>query len=123
MAESEHTRRAAAEPFRTLDGSTIRELMHPAQHACLQQSLAEATVPPGRRTALHRHLRSEELYHVTRGRGRMRLGQREFEVGPGDTVAIAPRTPHRIEAIGPEALVFLCCCAPAYDDADTELLE
>jgi mannose-6-phosphate isomerase-like protein (cupin superfamily) len=44
-------------------------------------------------------------------------------VGPGDTVIIPPGTPHRIHNPGAEALVFLCCCAPAYDDEDTELLE
>ena len=53
----------------------------------------------------------------------MVLGEARFEVEPGDTVAIAPGTAHCIENPGPEDLVFLCCCAPAYDDADTELLE
>jgi len=112
-----------ADPFTTLDGSTIREFMHPNDGLCVQQSLAEARVAPGGRTTLHRHHRTEELYHVLAGRGRMTLGDERFDVGPGDTVAIAPGTAHRIENDGVEELVFLCCCAPAYDDADTELLE
>ena len=112
-----------AEAFTTLDGSTIREFMHPTDGLCAQQSLAEARVAPGGRTTLHRHHRTEELYHVLEGRGRMTLGDERFQVGPGDTVAIAPGTPHCIENTGAQELVFLCCCAPAYDDADTELLE
>ena len=61
-------------PFETKDGSQIRELMHPAVHGNRNQSLAEARVAPGASTALHWHLRSEELYHVTAGCGMMTLG-------------------------------------------------
>ncbi|MBI5898042.1 MAG: cupin domain-containing protein [Rhodocyclales bacterium] len=107
----------------TKDGSQIRELMHPAQHGNRAQSLAEATVLPGQRTRLHRHALTEELYHVSTGRGRMTLGDEVFEVGAGDTVHIAPGTPHCIEALGAAPLRFLCCCAPAYSHEDTELLE
>ena len=107
----------------TKDGSQIRELMHPAQHGNQAQSLAEATVLPGRRTQLHRHALTEELYHVSAGRGLMTLGADRFEVGAGDTVHIAPGTPHCIEALGDAPLRFLCCCAPAYSHADPELRE
>jgi mannose-6-phosphate isomerase-like protein (cupin superfamily) len=112
-----------ATAFTTLDGSTIREFMHPNQGLCAQQSLAEARVAPGGRTQLHRHHRTEEFYHLLRGRGSMVLGDDAFDVGPGDTVSIAPGTAHCIENTGSEELVFLCCCAPAYDDGDTELLD
>lgn len=107
----------------TKDGSLIRELMHPAQHGGRAQSLAEATVPAGMRTVLHRHRVTEELYHVTAGRGRMTLGDDRFDVTAGDTVLIPPGTRHCIEATGCEALVILCCCSPAYAHEDTELLE
>jgi mannose-6-phosphate isomerase-like protein (cupin superfamily) len=66
---------------------------------------------------------TEELYHVTSGRGLMTLGEARFEVGAGDTVHIAPGTPHCIEGLGKEPLVILCCCAPPYAHEDTELLE
>lgn len=117
------TRYADTVAYATKDGSLIRELMHPAVHGNRAQSLAEATVAPGRRTLLHRHALTEELYHVSAGRGRMTLGSASFEVGVGDTVLIPPGTPHRIEALGAEPLVILCCCAPAYSHEDTELLE
>jgi mannose-6-phosphate isomerase-like protein (cupin superfamily) len=53
----------------TLDGSQIRELMHPRVNKKLAQSLAEAIVPPGGKTRLHRHPVTEELYHFTAGTG------------------------------------------------------
>lgn len=109
-------------PFTTKDGSEIRELMHPAVHGNCNQSLAEARVAPGARTALHHHRRSEELYHVTAGKGSMTLGDQRFEIRPGDTIAIPPRTPHCVENTGTLPLVILCCCSPPYADDDTELL-
>ncbi len=113
---------AKADPFVTKDGSIIRELMHPDKHPGRAQSLAEATVPVGGETLLHVHRRSEELYHFTRGEGRMTLGEETFEVRPGDTVCIAPGVPHRLKNTGGEPLVLLCCSSPAYSHEDTELL-
>ena len=109
--------------YRTLDGSEIRELCHPAVHGNRNQSLAEAIVEPGQSTRLHAHRQSEELYHVLAGRGVMTLGPEQFPVGPGDTVLIDPGTPHCIAADGPEPLRLLCCCSPAYAHDDTDLLE
>lgn len=111
------------QPYVTKDGSKIRELMHPAVHGNAAQSLAEATIPAGRRTLLHRHHKTEEIYHVVGGWGRMTLGDNGFLVKTGDTVCIPPGTPHCIEAIAPTPLRILCCCAPAYAHDDTELLE
>ena len=108
-------------PYVTKDGSEIRELMHPAVHGNVAQSLAEARVFPGQPTLLHRHRQTEELYFILEGRGRMTLGDEEFPVVPGDTVCIRPGTPHRIAAEG-GTLRILCCCAPAYSHQDTELI-
>lgn len=109
-------------PYTTKDGSEIRELLHPDRHAVRRQSLAEAVVPPGVATLLHRHEISEEIYHVTRGCGLMTLGAEQFPITVGDSIAIAPGTPHRVENTGREALHILCCCAPAYAHEDTVLL-
>ena len=116
------TRYPEIEAYTTKDGSLIRELMHPAQHGNQQQSLAEAIVKPGDRTALHRHQHTEELYHVTKGNGLMTLGDKQFEVTAGDTIAIKPGTPHCIENTGQQDLHILCCCSPAYSHEDTELI-
>lgn len=107
----------------TKDGSEIRELLHPDHHGGRNQSLAEAIVQPGCRTVLHRHHRTEEIYHVTAGHGRMSLGSDVFDVGPGDSILIPPGMPHCIEAISGVSLRILCCCSPAYAHDDTELLE
>ncbi len=117
------TRYEEIEPYITKDGSIIRELMHPSVHGNSNQSLAEATVPVGGKTLLHKHCLTEEIYHITEGSGIMTLGSEKFEVKIGDTVCISPGTPHRIQNTGNTPLKILCCCAPAYSHEDTELLE
>lgn len=114
---------AGIDPYLTKDGSEIRELMHPDRHGNRNQSLAEAVVPAGARTRLHRHRETEELYHVTSGEGLLTLGGERIKVGPGDTALIPPGTPHCIEAAGGVPLRILCCCSPAYRHDDTDLLE
>lgn len=111
------------EAFITKDGSVIRELMHPSQHVSKQQSLAEARLPIGRKTLLHKHHNTEELYYITQGKGLMTLAEEKFEVGPGDTVCITPGTLHCIENIGESELALLCCCSPPYSHEDTEIVE
>jgi mannose-6-phosphate isomerase-like protein (cupin superfamily) len=106
----------------TKDGSEIRELMHPRRHGNIAQSLAEARVHPGRKTLLHCHRVSEELYHVSAGQGLLTLGDSQIRITAGDTVAIPPGTPHCVENTGEGVLVILCCCSPAYAHEDTELL-
>ena len=107
------------EAFITRDGSSIRELAGPAWTAARNQSLAEATVAAGGETAEHYHPRAEELYYFRGGAGRMRLGDSETDVRRGDCVVIPPGVAHKLWNPGPEPLVLLCCCAPAYRDDDT----
>jgi mannose-6-phosphate isomerase-like protein (cupin superfamily) len=117
------TRRDAITPYQTKDGSEIRELIHPSSHPARHQSLAEANVPPGGKTRLHRHHVTEELYHILDGQGLMTLDDETFEVTPGDSVLIPPGGAHRIENLGAVPLRILCCCAPAYSHDDTEMLD
>jgi mannose-6-phosphate isomerase-like protein (cupin superfamily) len=111
------------ESFTTLDGSGIRELAGPAWTQARNQSLAEATVPPGGQTAEHYHRRTEEIYYFTAGSGRMKLGDEDAAVKAGDCVVIPPGTPHKLWADEGAPLVLLCCCAPAYSDEDTVVTE
>jgi mannose-6-phosphate isomerase-like protein (cupin superfamily) len=108
--------------FITKDASTIRELMHPAQHAVRAQSLAEAIVDVGASTHPHLHRTTEEIYHITAGEGMMTRGAERFAIRTGDTIVMAPGTPHWVTNTGNVPLKILCACTPAYRDDDTELL-
>jgi mannose-6-phosphate isomerase-like protein (cupin superfamily) len=103
---------AAAEPFTTKDGSTIRELHHTEE-----QSLAEATLEAGQATERHYHARTEEIYFVLEGEGEMEIAGEHRGVAPGDAVLIPAGARHQIRA--ETTLRFLCCCAPPYSHEDT----
>jgi mannose-6-phosphate isomerase-like protein (cupin superfamily) len=111
------------ESYITKDGSSIRELMHPHTQANNNQSLAEATVPPGIQTELHFHKKSEEIYHITQGDGIMTLNKQQFPVTAGDTICIPANTPHKISNVGINDLIFLCACSPAYSHEDTVIIQ
>jgi mannose-6-phosphate isomerase-like protein (cupin superfamily) len=110
-------------PFTTKDGSEIRELLAPRNSCIQRQSLAEARLPPGASTTPHHHPITEEIYYILHGTGRMRIGQEIRLVAQGDAIAILPGASHQITNTGDVTLLFLCCCAPAYEHADTVLEE
>lgn len=109
--------------FITRDRSEIRPILDRTNSTATNQSLAEATLPPGAETEEHYHPRSEEIYYVLHGRGLMTLKGDRREVGPGDGILIPPGTRHRIRNTGQEPLVFLCCCSPPYSHEDTVLAD
>ena len=110
-------------PFTTKDGSEIRELLAHRNSAIRNQSLAEARLPVGGSTQEHYHQKTEEIYYITHGRGRIRIEGEFREVKAGDAIAILPGQKHKLWNTDSETLRLLCCCAPAYEDSDTILTD
>jgi mannose-6-phosphate isomerase-like protein (cupin superfamily) len=114
---------SAAPPFVTKDGSEIRELLAYRNSSIRNQSLAEARLPVGASTQEHYHAKTEEIYFITAGRGRMRIEEDMAEVKAGDAIAIPPGRKHKLWNTGNEPLTLLCCCAPCYEHSDTIITE
>lgn len=112
-----------APAFVTKDGSEIRELLAHRNSVIRNQSLAEARLEPGQCTDEHYHVRAEEIYHITHGSGRLRIGDEQRDVRAGDAIAIPPGQRHKLWNTGNGTLRLLCCCAPAYEHSDTILTE
>src|SRR5256885_598790 len=91
-----------APPFTTKDGSEIRELLAYRNSSIRAQSLAEARLPVGGSTQEHYHIKTEEIYYITHGQGRMRIEKETREVKPGDAIAIPPGLQHKIWNTSPE---------------------
>ena len=115
--------RAHTAPFITKDGSQIRELLAYRNSVIRNQSVAEATIAIGASTQEHYHPKSEEIYYILGGAGRMKLDGELCDVGPFDAIAIPPGARHKIWNTGDTPLVLLCCCAPAYENDDTVMVE
>ena len=110
-------------PFITKDGSEIRELLAHRNSVIRNQSLAEARVPVGASTQEHYHVKTEEIYYIMHGAGRIRIAGETCDVKTSDAVAIPPRCKHKLWNTGNEPLRLLCCCAPAYEHDDTVITE
>jgi mannose-6-phosphate isomerase-like protein (cupin superfamily) len=108
---------ASQKPFTTLDGSQIRSILDRTNAPVQNQSLAEASLPPGVATERHHHKTLEEFYFILEGSGTMEVDGHTRLVESGDAILIPPGAAHQITA-GPAPLRFLCCCAPPYDHAD-----
>jgi mannose-6-phosphate isomerase-like protein (cupin superfamily) len=78
-------------------------------------SIARARVEPGVTTVAHHLEGVDEIYLITKGKGKVSLGNLEpAEVSEGDTVFIPARTSQRITNIGKTDLVFYCICTPRF---------
>lgn len=117
------THRDELKPFITADGSEIREILAYRNSSIRNQSLAEATLPPGGSTTEHYHPKAEEIYYLLKGQGRMKLEGELRDVTVGDAIAIPPGKHHKIWNTGTDPLIFLCCCAPCYEHSDTVMVE
>src|SRR5271169_3558917 len=95
-------------PFTTKDGSEIRELLAHRNSAIRNQSLAEARLPVGGSTQEHYHEKTEEIYYLTHGTGRLRIEGETLEVKAGDAIAIPPGRKHKLWNTGNETLRVLC---------------
>ena len=122
MTDQDRCIAAPVTPYKTKDGSEIREFWHPDHQGHTGLSLAQATVAAGTGTRRHRHRQTEEVYHIQSGKGVMERGLERFAIHAGDTIGIAPGVAHRVFADQDAALVILCCCVPPYRHDDTEIL-
>jgi len=111
-----------AVPYQTKDGSLIRAIMDLSNSPVKNLSLAQATVSSGSRTYPHLHTRSEEIYYLLQGKGKIRIEGESREVARFDAILIPPGARHYIENIGQEDLIFLCLCSPPYTHQGTQIL-
>ena len=64
-------------------------------------------VEPGGYTSWERH-EHEHFVVVMRGKGKVRLGDEETEIGLMDAVRVGPQVPHRFSNLGAEPMLLLC---------------
>lgn len=68
-------------------------------------------IDPGKTTfPYHYHCANEESLFVLEGTGRLRLGEEEIPIGPGDYVVFptGPESAHQLTATGDRPLRYLC---------------
>ncbi|MCD4701598.1 MAG: cupin domain-containing protein [Candidatus Aegiribacteria sp.] len=69
--------------------------------------MRQFTIEPGGHTPYHTHSWEHEVY-VLSGTGRVRCGEKGYELGAGSVVLVLPEEEHNFVNTGSEPLVFLC---------------
>ncbi len=106
-------------PITALDGALIYELMNADERKSLGVALAVGFLPQGRKAIPHHHRISEEIYYVTNGVGRVRVGKQNFEVKKGSVVYVPTNKIHALEnGSDSEELKVLCVSSPSYTEGD-----
>ncbi len=82
-----------------------------------QVSIARARVEPGVTTKVHHLEGVQEIYLITKGKGRVNVdGVESAEVGEGDVVVIPAGGSQRITNMGKADLLFYCICTPSFTE-------
>lgn len=103
-----------SEPFIAADGCKITETFGIPTAKMPEGSVAYAVVPPKIKLFTHKHT-FKEFYIITKGKGRMFLGDETKEVGPGDNIYIPEGSWHSIENLSDfDPLELYCFCTPAF---------
>jgi mannose-6-phosphate isomerase-like protein (cupin superfamily) len=70
---------------------------------------------PGSEQPIHAHPENEQVYVIVRGRGLMKAGDEQQDVGPGTMVFVPPKTDHAIYNRGDEPLLYVSATAPPFE--------
>lgn len=78
-------------------------------------SIARARVEPKITTKAHYLEGVQEIYLITKGKGKVQIGNlKPTDVAEGDTVVIPAGKSQKIKNTGKTDLVFYCICTPAF---------
>jgi mannose-6-phosphate isomerase-like protein (cupin superfamily) len=100
-------------PFVGPDGARVQQIAGRSE-GLTSHSLAVISHPPGTASVEHHHSIADEVYLVWSGQGYVRVDGETQPIGPGDAVTIRPGQRHTVWCDGPEDLVLIVSCAPAY---------
>jgi uncharacterized protein len=110
---------ATLSPIVTAPGITLRELVgRTAPTRTELYSVALFTMEKGVAMGTSYMKTGEEFFLVTKGQGRVFLGERVETVGPGAVVVVRPGVPHSIAADAETPLEFYAVSFPAFLASD-----
>lgn len=106
-------------PITALDGALIYELMNADERNRFDLALAIGSLPHVREALPHYHKISEEIYYIIDGLGKVRVGEKVFDVKKGSVVYVPVDQVHALQnESDSEELRVLCVSSPAYRDGD-----
>jgi quercetin dioxygenase-like cupin family protein len=104
-------------PQRELDGLVSHILLEEGDAPGGNLSITWVDVAAGGEQKRHSH-GPQQVYVITRGTGRMKVGDDEREVSAGQMVFIPPDAEHGIVNTGDETLTYVSAATPAFPVTD-----
>ena len=98
---------------RELDGLVSHILLEEGDAPGGEMSITWVDVEPGAQQPLHSHA-PQQVYVITRGSGRMKVGEDERDVAAGHMVFIPKNAEHGIVNTGDEVLTYVSAATPAF---------
>jgi quercetin dioxygenase-like cupin family protein len=100
-------------PTRELDGLVSHILLEEGDAPGGEMSITWVDVEPGNEQPQHSH-DPPQVYVITRGSGRMKVGEEERDVSAGSMVFIPSNTEHGIVNTADETLTYVSAATPAF---------
>lgn len=112
-------------PFCYSTGEQVYELIGKSLSSgnANKHSFSHAVIPAFCSSRPHYHLEAEETFYFLKGKGRIIVDERKFDVDPGDAVLIIPQERHQILNNSENNLEFIVVCAPGWDQKDSVFLD
>lgn len=110
-----HTQTLDQSPRNRRGGQVSYLLLTKGQFGSNNLSITWVEGEHGSEQPVHAHGANEQVYVIIRGRGIMRVGNEQQEVGPGTVVFVPPGTGHAILNAGEEPLVYVSATAPPFE--------
>lgn len=101
-------------PRHEREGLTSYVLLQHGDVTNAKLAVTWVNIEPGSAQKPHRHF-PEQIYVVTRGRGRMHVGKDVCDIQSGDLVYIPPNTVHYAENTGQSVLTYVTAATPSFD--------
>ncbi len=109
-----HTQTLEQSPRNHRSGQVSYLLLTEGQFGSKNLTITWVEGGPGSEQAAHAHPSNEQVFVIVRGRGIMKVGDEEEEVGPGTMVFLPPATWHAIRNTGEEPLVYVSATSPPF---------
>ncbi len=106
-------------PITAKDGAFIYELLSEEERRMNGVGLAEGVLMPQRKAISHFHEKSDEVYYIISGKGKIKIRDSISEIKGGNLIYIPKRDIHGLENTSAyEELEVLCLSCPPYIEKD-----
>jgi mannose-6-phosphate isomerase-like protein (cupin superfamily) len=93
-------------------------LINPETAGSVHMTFGKITVRPGEGSPRHYHAKTEEIYYIMSGSGKIVIDDKPYPVGPGHSILVPQGARHELTNTGNENLVYLCVDSPVFNPQD-----